>query len=312
MPSISSVRLPRTIKEWTPLLQRSLSYPIDAVPFPPHFYLQQLSSSVRFSPQKTAMRPKGNRQSSASSSNGDSFRPSSVLLLLSPANTSSEFQDLCITLTKRTGKVGVHRGEMSFPGGRMDDKETALATAQREAEEEVGVAPTTYDVVGELTPIFSNSVRSSVSPYVALSSAPAQPCCASPDEVESIHYLHLSSLLLHACRSHSRVIKYHSFSSNNTCLFPCFFASPLQDRICPDICPSPDANRLPEDGSFDALLPKDFPGELVWGLTSFILCELLARLAHTFWEDGVLAGAASSASLLMPSNVIARDPQVYQ
>ena len=46
-----------------------------------------------------------------------------------------------VLLTRRSQALRNHRGEVSFPGGRMDPGETPLQTALREAHEEVGARP---------------------------------------------------------------------------------------------------------------------------------------------------------------------------
>lgn len=292
-------RLPQSTREWISFLRRALHTPIGSVHYPNHFYLRTIntaSSSVGFSPQKA---------SAKLSSVGES----AVLVLLSPTTTGSGFQDMCITLTKRTDKVGSHKNQMSFPGGRVDLGEAPQTAAQREALEETGLLPSSYEFVGPMTPIATNPRGSRVTPFVAVSAEPAEPYCASPDEVDSVHYLHLSSLLLDAPHHHSRVIKYHSFSSKSPSYFPCFFASPSQTEVCPPVCRSAKAVVIPDDNGFDPLLSDDFPGELVWGLTSFMTCELVARLAKEM--IGTVSdsdGIAAVDALLTPSNVVARDP----
>lgn len=269
--------------------------------YPNHFYLHIINktgASVGFSPQKSPMKL-------------SSVRESAVLLLLSPTTTGNGFQDMCITFTKRTDKVGSHKNQMSFPGGRVDLGEEPQAAAQREALEETGLLPSSYEFVGSMTPIGTNQRGSRVTPFVAVSPTPAEPFCASPDEVDSVHYLHLSSLLLDASRHHARVIKYHSFSSKWPSYFPCFFTSPSQSEVSPPVCRSAKAARMPDDNGFDPMLSDDFPGELVWGLTSFMTCELVARLASEIVSgmpdvDGDRFAAVDK--LLEPSNVVARDP----
>ena len=44
-----------------------------------------------------------------------------------------------VLLTKRSMSVGTHQGQVSFPGGRVDDGESVLDAAVREAHEEVGL-----------------------------------------------------------------------------------------------------------------------------------------------------------------------------
>jgi nudix motif 8 len=54
-----------------------------------------------------------------------------------------------VLLTKRTETVGSHKGQVSFPGGRMDATDVdEVACALRELEEEVGIAPQAARVLG--------------------------------------------------------------------------------------------------------------------------------------------------------------------
>ncbi|MFC6836496.1 NUDIX hydrolase [Halomarina ordinaria] len=72
-----------------------------------------------------------------------------------------------ILFTKRADHLGEHPGQMSFPGGgREPTDEDLLATALREANEEIGLDPETVEVVGRLDDI--RTVTSySVRPFVA-------------------------------------------------------------------------------------------------------------------------------------------------
>jgi 8-oxo-dGTP pyrophosphatase MutT (NUDIX family) len=57
-----------------------------------------------------------------------------------------------LLFTRRTDKVESHKGQVSFPGGACDEGETTPEqTALREAEEEIGLAPSAVRVLGRLT-----------------------------------------------------------------------------------------------------------------------------------------------------------------
>ena len=56
-------------------------------------------------------------------------------------------------LTVRGAGLRNHTGQVSLPGGRVDDGETIEAAALREAEEEIGVARDSVIVLGRLTPL---------------------------------------------------------------------------------------------------------------------------------------------------------------
>ena len=54
-----------------------------------------------------------------------------------------------ILFTKRTDTVGTHKGQVSFPGGRMEPSdEDEVACALRELHEEIGIAPGDVEVLG--------------------------------------------------------------------------------------------------------------------------------------------------------------------
>jgi len=73
-----------------------------------------------------------------------------------------------LVLTLRASGLSTHGGEVAFPGGRRDPEDSDLmATALREAEEEIGLAPGLVEVVGPLSEQVSRH-RIKVTPYVAL------------------------------------------------------------------------------------------------------------------------------------------------
>jgi len=76
--------------------------------------------------------------------------------------------ELHVLLTRRTDHLHDHAGQISFPGGRTDPGDAdAVATALREAEEEVGLAPDAVEVIGRL-PDYTTVTRFVVTPVVAL------------------------------------------------------------------------------------------------------------------------------------------------
>ena len=88
-------------------------------------------------------------------------RYSAVMVLLTDVGDGPE-----VLLTRRSWEMRTHRGEVSFPGGRMDPGETALDTALREAHEEVGLDPELVTVRGELDHLNTAVTRSYIVPKV--------------------------------------------------------------------------------------------------------------------------------------------------
>jgi len=77
-----------------------------------------------------------------------------------------------VLLTQRTAHLRDHAGQISFPGGRAESgDEDAVATALREAEEEVGLARRHIEVIGSL-PEYRTVTHYDVTPVVALVQPP--------------------------------------------------------------------------------------------------------------------------------------------
>jgi 8-oxo-dGTP pyrophosphatase MutT (NUDIX family) len=75
---------------------------------------------------------------------------------------------LHLLLTRRTDHLREHAGQISFPGGRLEEHDAdAVAAALRETEEEVGLARSHVDVIGALPP-YTTVTAFVVTPVVAL------------------------------------------------------------------------------------------------------------------------------------------------
>lgn len=76
----------------------------------------------------------------------DTLTPAAVLVAL-----VERPEGFTVMLTQRTDHLRDHAGQISFPGGKIEKHDAdPIATALREAEEEVGLAPHVVDVVGSL------------------------------------------------------------------------------------------------------------------------------------------------------------------
>lgn len=89
-------------------------------------------------------------------------RKGGVLALFYPSDGK-----ICIVLIKRTEYPGVHSGQISFPGGGWEaGDEDMVATALREAEEEIGVDSLSVIPIGKLTDLYIPPSNFLVTPVV--------------------------------------------------------------------------------------------------------------------------------------------------
>lgn len=117
-----------------------------------------------------------------------SSRPSAVLIPLLVTNDGPS-----VLLTRRADHLRSHKGEISFPGGRMELTETPHETALREAHEEVALPHDVVTIIGTLEPIATFVSNSHITPVVAL--VDGQPSlCADPGEVARIMIVPLHNL----------------------------------------------------------------------------------------------------------------------
>ena len=99
-----------------------------------------------------------------------------------------------VLLTKRTGTLSSHAGQVAFPGGRIEPGDaTVEAAALREAWEEIGLAATDVELAGRL-PDYVTGTGFKVHPVLGLL-PPDLSYRAEPAEVEAIFVLPLSVLL---------------------------------------------------------------------------------------------------------------------
>lgn len=101
---------------------------------------------------------------------------------------------LSLLLTERTAHLTDHPGQVSLPGGRAEpEDQTAIDTALRETEEEIGLARHHIEVLGMLPDHFTGTGYR-VTPVVGLVHPPFD-LTADPFEVEEIFEVPLAFLM---------------------------------------------------------------------------------------------------------------------
>ncbi|MBM3301227.1 MAG: CoA pyrophosphatase [Deltaproteobacteria bacterium] len=74
-----------------------------------------------------------------------------------------------VLMTKRSDLVEHHKGEISFPGGKLDPEDLDLKScALRETEEEIGIDPRDVRIVGELDDFYTVATNYLVVPFVGV------------------------------------------------------------------------------------------------------------------------------------------------
>lgn len=99
-----------------------------------------------------------------------------------------------IVLTRRASTLRSHTGEVSFPGGRLDEGESPLDAALREASEEIGLDPGEVEILGQLAPLATLSARSGITPFVGVLRGRPQ-LVPNPAEVELAFDVAVADLL---------------------------------------------------------------------------------------------------------------------
>jgi len=132
-------------------------------------YLKKLAEELKsdlpgFSAQKS-MAPLGRKPPSEYIKKNIIPKKSAVLILLYPQPDSLEVKTVLMLRPEHEG--GNHGGQISFPGGGMNESDKDLSeTALREAEEEIGVKRSTVSIVGALSPLYIPVSNYMVHPYV--------------------------------------------------------------------------------------------------------------------------------------------------
>ena len=121
-------------------------------------------------------------------SNPEALRPAAVLVPVVLASAGPE-----LLLTVRNANLSSHPGQISFPGGRVDEGDRDVGhTALREAEEELGIRPADVTLLGALS-LHATGTGYGVVPVVGLlrPDYPYRPAAAEVAEVFHVPLAHV-------------------------------------------------------------------------------------------------------------------------
>jgi 8-oxo-dGTP pyrophosphatase MutT (NUDIX family) len=193
------------------------------------------------------------------------LRESAVLLPL-----QERADDWHIVFTRRSRNLRNHKGEIAFPGGKVDEEdEDVIATAVREMEEEIGVPRGAVEVLGRLPESFSIA-GFQISPIVGVIPHPVE-FIPNPGELDEV------------------------------------FTVPVGDLLQPGLCKVLNRVRLGDHQHLLYSFPWR-PGYDIWGATARMLKIFLEAMNGPLVLDPDSARAPALVEFPRPKYWIADDP----
>ena len=118
-------------------------------------------------------------------------KPSAVAVLIFEGIAQSPQ----VLLIRRSTKLRSHKGQIGFPGGRLEaGDESPRQTALREASEEIGIDSASVKIVGSIDPIPAID-GSLVYPVVGVTSSDIRDLKINNAEVDGIHMIPVEHLM---------------------------------------------------------------------------------------------------------------------
>ncbi len=121
---------------------------------------------------------------------GDARRAAVAILWLQRPDGS-----WCLPLTLRPLTLRHHGGQICFPGGMIEAGETPIEAALREFQEELGHAPESPTLLGQLDPIYVYASNNLVFPSIFTAPAPTDRWRPDPAEVAAVIEMPLQTIL---------------------------------------------------------------------------------------------------------------------
>lgn len=157
-------------QEWIKIIEKSRSHPLPG-------------ASAQFQ-----MAPVSRRREGAPDS---TYRNSAVMIALCQDHSDNPF----IPLIVRNEYKGAHSGQVSFPGGKVEEvDENFEATAKRECMEEIGLSE--LETIRALTPLYIPVSNFLVHPFISLSTTPNPTFSINEREVNKVIRCYLNELLM--------------------------------------------------------------------------------------------------------------------
>jgi 8-oxo-dGTP pyrophosphatase MutT (NUDIX family) len=121
------------------------------------------------------------------------YKPAAVLVPIQERDDGDH-----LVLTKRAEQLNHHRGQVAFPGGRVDAGDrNELAAALRESHEEIGIDPSHVRVLGRLDQVTA-AYDFVVTPFVGVI-PPSYEFRLNPAETDAVFSVPIASLLGPKC-----------------------------------------------------------------------------------------------------------------